>query len=137
KPPAVLDAGIGQRFEGVIGIPNSVNAGFEPERLHRLEQELVQLGGALVVTPVPDPYEVSLAGLIGNGPKQPRVGRLVPGPGPARPLFLQIKIAQDVSEGEYAVVVGQVVCRHRLATGDGAMMRVVKQKLIRRAPTAV
>src|SRR5204862_385225 len=69
----------------------------------------------------------------GKGTEQPRIGRFMPGPGSRRPLSRKIQASQHVAEREHAVVMAKIVLAHRIGIRDGAMMRVVKEKLKARA----
>ena len=130
QPAAVLDAGLGERAPRRLRVAHAVDARAQAERPHRLEQELLELGRALVVAPVADPDEVALARDAGLRPEDARVGRLVPGPRAPGPAAGEVEVAEDRAEGEHAVVGREIVPRDRLGVGDRAVVRVVEEQAV-------
>src|SRR5947209_2000467 len=96
----------------------------------------MQLGGALTVTPVTDPHEVARPLDVWNGMESANVGCLVPGPRAVGPAAVEVDVADDATESEDAVVVTQVVRRHRLRLRRGPVVRVVEEQAVAR-PRAV
>jgi hypothetical protein len=105
-----------------------MDARAQAEVAHRLDQELAQLLGALVVAPVADPHQVALARLARHRTEEAMIRRLVPGPRTRRPPLAQVDVAHRGAEGQHAVVVREVVACHRLAFGDRAVVRVVEEQ---------
>jgi hypothetical protein len=60
EPAGVFDGGVGEGVLGVLWVADAVDAGAEAELANGLEEEFVELGGALIVAPVADPDEVAL-----------------------------------------------------------------------------
>src|SRR3954453_2702723 len=113
-PPAVPEAGPGQRLLRVLRVAHSERGGDQPEAAHRLDQELVQLAGALAVPPVADPHHVAPARHTPQWGEGARVLGRVPGPGALSPAALEIEVPYHSTEGEHAVVVAEVVAGHHL-----------------------
>src|SRR4051794_22959475 len=109
-----------------------MDARFQAEAVHRLDEELAQLGRAFVVAPVADPHQVALAHTAGDWTEYASVGGFMPCPGLARPAMLLVQVADHAAKREHAVVVTQVVCGHAAGLRDAAMVRVVKEQPIPR-----
>ena len=82
QPPRILDSGGGQAVFRVLRIPHPVNARRDGQARGRLDQELVDLGGALAVTPVADPDEIAVALPGGERTEHLCVRGFVPRPRP-------------------------------------------------------
>ena len=102
---------------GLGGVTDAVCAAAEPQVPHGAEQEPRELARPLLVAPVADPHDVAVQGAGGAGVEHPRVGRLVPRPGPLRPPPRQVEVPDDASEREHAVEVAEVEPRHRRRVG--------------------
>ena len=124
---AVVDTRVGEGGPCFVGVSHAVDGGGEAELFHRLDEELVQFGGAFVVAPVADPDEVAVGLDLWHRAEDVGVGGLVPGEGGAV-VVVGVPPADDVAEGEHAVVVGQVEGPHVGRGGDAAVVRVVEQQ---------
>jgi len=90
-----------------------MHARAQAERPHRTEQEGVEFRLPFAIAPVADPDQIALAGLVVERTESPHVGGLVPGPGAATPAAALVELAQDLAEGQHAVVVFERVGRRR------------------------
>src|SRR5262245_44581468 len=64
-----------------------------------------QLTAAVCAAPIPDPHELPLGRRRRKRLERPGVGSLVPCPGAAAPAAFDVAVADDVAEGEHAVIV--------------------------------
>src|SRR5690606_17797102 len=110
QPAAVLHVRFAQRRARRLGIANSIDARAESESASRLDEELAQLGAALLVAPVAHPYQIAVASVGSQRAKAPHVRRLAPDPCGARPALPQIPLRASTAEGQHTVVAAQVEC---------------------------
>src|SRR5579875_58628 len=140
NPSAAEDPGTSQRFLRRRRVADSVDFGREPQRTNRIDQEALEFARALFVAPVADPDQVArLTGRkrLAHWVEHAHVGGFVPGPGAARPPLALIEIANDIAEGEHAIVAGKVVLAHAGAIRYGAVMRIVEQQVVTAAAPPV
>jgi hypothetical protein len=107
-----------------------MNPAGQAERARGPEQEGIELGRPLLVSPVADPDQIPIAGLARDRTEDPRVGGLVPGPGARRPPLAQVEVADHAAEREDAVVARQVVGGHGLAGGRHAVVRIMEEQAV-------
>ena len=115
-----------------LRVAHTVRRRPQPERRHRLDQELAQLRRALLVAPVADPHQVALPLLLVNGewPEDARIRRLVPDPRAPGPPVREVEVAQHAPVGQHAVVSGQIEAADgaRPGAGDRAVVRIVEEQ---------
>src|SRR5258706_11593885 len=102
------DAAVGQHGADVIRIADAMDAGAKSESRGGLDQVCGELAAALVIAPIADPDQVGVLLRRYGGPKQRRVGRLMPREGALRPAALQIDLADHLAKRQNAVVAFKV-----------------------------
>src|SRR5436305_238548 len=102
-PDAELGGDVEQLVDAVRAcVAGAVGRRTETQAAHRVEEVLLQLGGALTVAPVPDPHEVAALRQAGDRVERPRVRGLVPCPRPLGPAALEVEVPDHLAEGEDA-----------------------------------
>src|SRR3954452_6905364 len=113
----------------MIGITHAVN---EKSALVKprgwTKEELVNLGGALVVAPVADPDYILLLFSRVERAKDGNVRRLVQRPDATNAKHVAVNAAQRLSEREHAIKLMDTKGADLIGRGGSAMMRVMEQK---------
>jgi hypothetical protein len=128
QPAAIVDARVAERALRRCRVAHAECPRAQTEGMDRVEKELVQFGGPLVVAPVPDPHEVAAPFDIRKGPEGSHVCRLVPRPRTFGPSAVQVEITDHAAEREDPVVLAQVVAAHLVRTRDRAVVGVVEEQ---------
>jgi len=111
-----------------FGIAHAVNVQRQPGRRRRLEQELLDLGAALVVAPIADPHQALARPLGLRRAEMADVRGFVPDEGARAPAGAGVNVRQRRAERQHAVIAGKIQRADRIGIADGAMMGVVEQQ---------
>src|SRR5690554_3614702 len=129
QPPPVVDARAFEACPGCLWIPYAIDGCAEPQVFDRLDKILLQLGSAFFIAPVAYPDDFALAFFSGQGAKDPRVRRLVPGPRLSDPTIAGVHIPQHRPKRQHAVIVAKIKPKNGPRVACKAVMGVMKQQL--------
>jgi hypothetical protein len=100
---------------------------FRP-RFRPVHTEIPQFPGPLAIAPVAHPDQPLTSGPVQGRAEERRIGSLVPGPGPPGPAAVQVTLADDLTESQHSVVLGEIVFFGLLGLHDHAVVGVVEEE---------
>ena len=123
----IFNACLPQFFQGLVWIADTMHHhAASGKGGSRLNQELLQLAAALIVTPIANPDHVNLAAAA-DRLKGLYIGSLMECPHPRHAEAISIDTPDGFSESEYAIHQMQMKLEYFPGAGIGAMVAIMKQ----------